>query len=52
LRNNYNPYFKEQATIKVEKKEEEHGAAKHEAAEAKKETIGHETAKPAVEPYY
>jgi len=61
LRNNYNPYFKEQATIKVEKKAEEHGAAnheatdaKHEAADAKHETIGtsHETAKPAVEPYY
>jgi len=31
LRNTYNPYFKEQATIKVEKKESEHGAAKHEA---------------------
>ena len=54
LRNNYNPYFKEQSTIKVEKKAEEHGAAKHEAPEAKHETIGtsHETAKPAVEPYY
>jgi cytochrome c oxidase subunit IV len=59
LRNNYNPYFKEQATIKVEKKE--HGAAKHEAKDAKHdapaakhETIGtsHETAKPEVEPYY
>ncbi len=36
LRNNYDPYFKEQATIKVEKKEEgEHGAAKHEATEVK-----------------
>ena len=45
LRNKYNPYFKEQSTIKVEKKE--HGAAKH-------ETIGtsHETAKPEIEPYY
>ena len=54
LRNNYNPYFKEQSTIKVEKKEEEHGAAKHEATEAKHETIGtsHENAKPAKEPYY
>jgi len=31
LRNTYNPYFKEQSTIKVEKKESEHGAAKHEA---------------------
>ncbi|MSQ38999.1 MAG: hypothetical protein EXR19_05445 [Chitinophagaceae bacterium] len=60
LRNKYNPYFKEQATIKVEKKE--HGAAKHEATDAKHEvapaakheTIGtsHETAKPEVEPYY
>jgi cytochrome c oxidase subunit IV len=59
LRNSYDPHFKEQATIKVEKKEEEHGAAKHEATEqegaaSKHETIGtsHETAKPAVEPYY
>jgi len=59
LRNKYNPYFKEQSTIKVEKKE--HGAAKHEAKDAKHdapaakhETIGtsHETAKPEVEPYY
>ena len=32
LRNTYDPYFKEQATIKVEKKESEHGAAKHGAA--------------------
>ena len=31
LRNTYDPYFKEQATIKVEKKEGEHGAA-HESA--------------------
>ena len=62
LRNDYDSYFKEQATIKVEKKEgEEHGAAKHEATDAKHEatdakheTIGtsHETAKPEVEPYY
>jgi cytochrome c oxidase subunit IV len=29
LRNTYDPYFKEQATIKVEKKESEHGAATH-----------------------
>ncbi len=36
LRNNYDPYFKEQATIKVEKKEEgEHGATKHKATEVK-----------------
>ena len=35
LRNDYDPYFKEQATIKVEKKEGEHGAAKQEAAEVK-----------------
>ncbi|TRZ81634.1 MAG: hypothetical protein D4R91_06945 [Sediminibacterium sp.] len=54
LRNNYNPYFKEQSTIKVEKKEEEHGAAKHEATEAKHESIAptNETTKPAKEPYY
>ena len=32
LRNTYDPYFKEQATIKVEKKETEHGAATHGAA--------------------
>ena len=30
LRNTYDPHFKEQSTIKVEKKEAEHGAAKHE----------------------
>jgi len=42
LRNDYDPYFKEQATIKVEKKEGEHGAAKHEASESK-----HEAAAPA-----
>jgi cytochrome c oxidase subunit IV len=61
LRNSYDPHFKEQATIKVEKKAEEHGAAKHEATDAKHEAAdakhetketGHETAKPAVEPYY
>ncbi|MFA9206415.1 MAG: cytochrome C oxidase subunit IV family protein [Burkholderiaceae bacterium] len=54
LRNNYNPYFKEQSTIKVEKKEEEHGAAKHEATEAKHESLAptKETTKPAKEPYY
>jgi cytochrome c oxidase subunit IV len=42
LINDYDPYFKEQATIKVEKKEGEHGAAKHEASESK-----HEAAAPA-----
>jgi len=56
LRNNYNPYFKEQATIKVEKKVEEHKAtdAKHEAAATKHETVEttHEATKPEVEPYY
>jgi cytochrome c oxidase subunit IV len=58
LRNNYNPYFKEQATIKVEKKVEEHGAAKHEMTDAKHETkhesveTKHEPTKPEVEPYY
>jgi len=53
LRNNYNPYFKEQSTIKVEKKEVEHGA-KHEAIETKHESIAptNETTKPAKEPYY
>jgi len=54
LRNSYNPYFKEQASIKVEKKEEEHGATKHEATEKKHETVEkkHEVTKPEVEPYY
>jgi len=54
LRNDYNPYFKEQATIKVEKKEEEHGAAKHEAVETKHETVesNKETTKPEPAPYY
>jgi len=32
LRNTYDPYFKEQATIKVEKKESAHGTATHGAA--------------------
>ena len=31
LRNTYDPHYKEQSTIKVEKKETEHGAATHEA---------------------
>jgi cytochrome c oxidase subunit 4 len=44
LRNTYDPHFKEQSTIKVEKKEEKHGEAKH--GEEKKEA-GHEEAKPA-----
>ena len=54
LRNNYNPYFKEQATIKVEKKEVEHESAKHETTDAKHESVEtkHETTKPEVEPYY
>ena len=39
LRNTYDPHFKEQSTIKVEKKE--HGEAKHEGKEEK-----HEEAKP------
>ena len=60
LRNDYDTYFKEQATIKVEKKEEDHEAVKHEATDAKHEDAEakHETtdakhdAKPAVEPYY
>lgn len=32
LRNTYDPHYKEQSTIKVEKKETEHGAATHGAA--------------------
>ena len=32
LRNTYDAHFKEQATIKVEKKESEHGATTHDAA--------------------
>jgi len=32
LRNNYDPYFKEQSTIKAEKKEANHGDKKHEEA--------------------
>ena len=32
LRNTYDPYFKEQATIKAEKKESAHGTATHGAA--------------------
>ena len=40
LRNTYNPYFKEQSTIKVEKKESEHGAATHGAT--KHEAVKHE----------
>jgi hypothetical protein len=54
LRNDYNPYFKEQATIKVEKKVEEHGAAKHEVIETKHETVEtkKETTKPEPAPYY
>ena len=56
LRNTYNPYFKEQSTIKVEKKESEHGAATHGAE--KHEAVKHEAGageakqKPADEKYY
>jgi cytochrome c oxidase subunit IV len=56
LRNTYNPYFKEQATIKVEKKEAEHEAVKHEAV--KHEAVKHKSGagevkkKPADEKYY
>lgn len=32
LRNDYDPYFKEQSTIQAEKKEVKHGDAKHEEA--------------------
>ena len=45
LRNTYDPHFKEQSTIKVEKKEEKHGEGKQE--EEKKDTTSHEEAKPA-----
>ena len=51
LRNTYNPYFKEQATIKVEKKAAEHGAAKHEAVEHES-GAGEAKQKPADEKYY
>lgn len=50
LRNTYDPHFKEQSTIKVEKKEHgaAHGDAKHESGtEAKHEDAKHEEAKPA-----
>lgn len=39
LRNTYDRHFQEQSTIKIEKKEGEHGA-KHEAAEEKHENAG------------
>jgi cytochrome c oxidase subunit 4 len=59
LRNNYDSYFKEQATIKVEKKEEEHESAKqeskHESVESNKESNQEskkEGEKPEVAPYY
>jgi cytochrome c oxidase subunit IV len=54
LRNSYDPHFKEQATIKVEKKEEEHEAAKYEVVETKHETVEtkKETTKPEPAPYY
>ncbi len=51
LRNTYDPHFKEQSTIKVEKKEHgggHGGAAKHE--EGKKADSKHEEAKPAEKP--
>jgi cytochrome c oxidase subunit IV len=51
LRNTYNPYFKEQATIKVEKKESEHEAVKHEAVKHKSDA-GEVKKKPADEKYY
>ena len=51
LRNTYNPYFKEQATIKVEKKESEHEAVKHEAVKHKS-GAGEVKKKPADEKYY
>jgi cytochrome c oxidase subunit IV len=34
LRNSYDPYFKAQSTIKVEKKESKHGGTTHEVAPA------------------
>jgi len=51
LRNTYDPHYKEQSTIKVGKKETEHGAATHEAV--KHESGAGETKqKPADEKYY
>jgi cytochrome c oxidase subunit 4 len=50
LRNTYDPYFKEQSTIKAEKKEEkhgEHGAAKPEEKKEAAHGAAHEEAKPA-----
>ena len=54
LRNDYDPHFKEQATIKVEHKEEAHGASKQEADETKHESLAptKETSKPEPTPYY
>jgi cytochrome c oxidase subunit IV len=50
LRNTYDPYFKERATIKVEKKEEGHGAG-HEAGAAHEvaDTTAHASDTTAVE---
>ena len=46
LRNNYDPHFKEQATIKVEKKEHgAHEAPNHDATEAAHESKATETEK-------
>jgi hypothetical protein len=44
LRNTYDPYFKERATIKLEKKEEGHSGAAHETGathEAAADTTAH-----------
>ena len=51
LRNTYNPYFKERSTIKVEKKESEHEAVKHEEVKHKS-GAGEVKKKPADEKYY
>lgn len=52
LRNNYDTYFKEQATIKVEKKEEEHESAKHEPTKHESVETKKAAEKSEPEPYY
>ena len=41
LRNDYDPYFKEQSTIKAEKKEANHGEKKHEEAKPAEKKATH-----------
>lgn len=47
LRNTYDPHFKEQSTIKVEKKEHGEGAASHEGAAHEGAAQKHDTSAPA-----